>query len=110
MIGSGGAIGSGGVIGGGGAGGCTCPDPNEVCDSTGKCVCAQTDAEACAASGVECGTIVNKCGQKVSCACPTGYLCDTTTFTCLSTCSTGTGGIVATSGAIICPPPPVTTQ
>ncbi|MFL5305910.1 MAG: hypothetical protein ACJ8F1_11895 [Polyangia bacterium] len=113
LNGTGGIQGTGGLNGSGGSGGCKCTNPNEVCDSTGACVCNQSDADACAAAGVSCGTsVVNNCDQKVSCVCPTGYLCNTTTFTCISRCIGGTGGIVAAgaSDAIICPPPPVTTQ
>lgn len=100
------------MMGSGGATGCQCPDPNETCDVTGACVCNQTDAQACAASGVSCGTTaVNECNQKVSCVCPAGYLCNTTTHTC-SRCVSGTGGIIAAgaSDAIICPLTPDTTQ
>ncbi|HVV17569.1 MAG TPA: hypothetical protein VHH90_10225 [Polyangia bacterium] len=113
VVGTGGVPGSGGVTGMGGSGACTCPNPNEICDATGGCVCKQTDAEACAASGVSCGTtVVNECNQKVVCVCPTGYLCNASTFTCVARCFGGTGGILAAGAtdAVICPPPPVTTQ
>ncbi|HVT10349.1 MAG TPA: hypothetical protein VHO67_22970, partial [Polyangia bacterium] len=114
VVGAGGVVGSGGVTGSGGATGCKCTNPNEVCDTvTGACVCSQSDADACAASKVSCGTtVVNACNQKVDCVCPTGYLCNTSTYTCVSRCIGGTGGFLAAgaSDAIICPPPPVTTQ
>ncbi len=101
-VGSGGMTGTGGAVGSGGTGGCKCPDPNEICDSTGGCVCTQTAAEACSAAGADCGTTTNICGQTVSCGvCPASSICSG--GTCVPRCSPGTGGIVAASPDIICP-------
>jgi len=120
MIGAGGMVGAGGVIGSGGVGGsggvvssggmpgsggsppCKCPNPNEICDSAGGCVCSQTAADACAGAGYECGTTTDICGGSVSCGvCPINFICSG--GVCLSRCTSGTGGIVAASPDIICP-------
>ena len=63
---SGGTTGSGGVVGSGGSSGCTCPDPNEICQpGTTTCICSQSDSMACAT--VTCGTVTNLCNQTVQC-------------------------------------------
>jgi hypothetical protein len=90
-------------MGTGGGSSCGCTIPNGVCDATGKCVCSQTDAYACSAAGIGCGTATNICGQTVDCSCPANQVCDTSTGTCRLICVGGTGGIIAASPNIICP-------
>ena len=102
VMGTGGA-GTGGVMGSGGVSGCGCTIPNGVCDATGKCVCNESDADACSAAGIACGTATNICQQSVTCSCPANEICDTTTGTCRLICIGGTGGIVAASPDAICP-------
>ncbi len=108
---SGGTLGTGGVVGSGGGSGCTCPDPNEICQpGTTTCICSQDDTTACA--GATCGTATNLCNQTVSCGvCPSGYVCDTSLNACrklvVTGCggsvSTGTGLVAGTAAAPICP-------
>lgn len=106
MAGSMGKGGNGGTLGLAGTGGCLCP-VNESCNAAGACVCNQTDAQACAAAGIGCGTTSNNCQQKVICKCPLTATCDANTGQCTTICVTGTGGdIVSLDGeeeAIICP-------
>jgi hypothetical protein len=113
MVGSGGVVGTGGVTGSGGAGtggvvgsggisGCGCTIPNGVCDSTGKCVCSQSDADACSAAGVGCGKAMNICQQSVACQCPANSTCDSATGTCKLICIGGTGGAILAASPI-CP-------
>ena len=101
-----GGSGSGGTIGAAGTSGCVCP-ANESCNSAGACVCNQTDAQACAAAGIGCGTTSNICQQKVLCKCPVNSTCDTATGLCSTICVTGAGGAIValdpTGQAIICP-------
>jgi hypothetical protein len=97
--------GPGGTTGTGGTGTtCLCL-VGQHCDTTGKCVCDQTDAQACTAAGVQCGDITNSCGQAVFCACKTANtICDTSTNKCVTSCTTGTGGPpVLQDQQIICP-------
>jgi hypothetical protein len=91
----------------GGTTGCsasTCQPPF-VCNSGGACVCSESNAQACARAGVACGYINNNCGQQVFCSCPlASQVCDPSTYTCFSSCTTGTGGIITTD--TICPTTP----
>ncbi len=103
-----GSGGTGGLATGmAGTGGCVCPLPNEICDAAGACVCSQTDAQACSAAGIRCGSTTNICGQPVTCKCPANSICDATTGTCSITCVTGAGGTIVPldeeAAAVICP-------
>jgi len=68
----------------------------------GLCVCSEPPGQACLRAGIACGYIIDNCGQQVFCNCPiVGQVCDTGTNSCISGCTTGTGGIITTE--IICP-------
>jgi hypothetical protein len=101
-----GSMGRGGTLGLAGTSGCICP-ANETCNAAGACVCNQTDAQACAAAGIGCGTASNICQQKVLCKCPANSTCDPNTGLCSISCVTGTGGDIVmldeNGQAIICP-------
>ena len=103
---AGGATGGSGP-GGGAGGGCgatTCPPPF-ICASGGACICSETPAQACARAGVQCGNITDNCGQPVFCSCKfAGQVCNLSTYTCFSNCTSGTGGIITTD--FVCPPTP----
>ncbi len=98
---SGGTLGTGGVVGSGGGSGCTCPDPNEICQpGTTTCICSQDDTTACA--GATCGTATNLCNQTVSRRiCPSGYVCDTSLNACRKLVVTGCGGSVSTGTGLV---------
>ena len=101
-----GSMGRGGSIGLAGSGGCLCP-LNESCNAAGICVCNQTDAQACAAAQIGCGTTTNICQRKVLCKCPVNSTCDPNTGMCSTNCVTGAGGAILSldrlQEAIICP-------
>src|SRR5450432_2294288 len=101
-----GSMGRGGSLGLAGSGGCLCP-VNESCNAAGICVCNQTDAQACAAAQMGCGTTTNICQRKVLCKCPVNSTCDPNTGLCSTNCVTGAGGAILSldrlQEAIICP-------
>jgi len=101
-----GSMGRGGSLGLAGSGGCLCP-LNESCNAAGICVCNQTDAQACAAAQMGCGTTTNICQRKVLCKCPVNSTCDPNTGLCSTNCVTGAGGAILSldrlQEAIICP-------
>jgi hypothetical protein len=96
-----GGTGAGGAAGGTGCGATTCVPPY-ICNGSGGCVCSETPAQACARAGVQCGYVVDNCGQQILCSCKiVGQVCDTANNVCMSGCVTGTGGIITAD--IICP-------
>jgi hypothetical protein len=73
-----------------------------VCGANNTCFCGQSDADACAAAGIECGPTTNICGQAVTCYCPVGNL-TCLNGTCVSICVTGTGGPILAGPSAACP-------
>ncbi len=93
-----GTAGTGGSTGAGGTTFCICAR-GYVCGAAGTCVCAQSNAEACSAAAIECGSTTNSCGQTVTCSCSLGTRC--VSGRCVLLCVTGAAGLATTEA--VCP-------